>query len=93
MNFFRRKKTGQKTRDAPRGLICLLPDEVIPAGYETLDQNGDVRLAVHIIADLVSNMTIKVMRNGEHGDDRIKDGLSQKLDIYPNSHMTRKTLI
>lgn len=93
MNFLRRKKTGQKTRDAPRGLICLLPDEVIPAGYETLDQNGDVRLAVHIIADLVSNMTIKIMHNGEHGDDRIKDGLSQKLDIYPNSHMTRKALI
>lgn len=93
MNFLRRKKTGQKTRDAPGGMICLLPDEIIPAGYATLDQNGDVRLAVHIIADLVSNMTIKVMRNGEHGDDRIKDGLSQKLDIYPNSHMTRKTLI
>lgn len=93
MKFFGRRKTGQKTRDAPGGMICLLPDEIIPAGYATLDQNGDVRLAVHIIADLVSNMTIKIMRNGEHGDDRVKDGLSSKLDIYPNSRMTRKTLI
>lgn len=93
MKFFGRRKAGQKTRDAPGGMICLLPDEIIPAGYATLDQNGDVRLAVHIIADLVSNMTIKIMRNGEHGDNRIKDGLSSKLDIYPNSRMTRKTLI
>lgn len=93
MKFFGRRKTGQKTRDAPGGMICLLPDEIIPAGYATLEQNGDVRLAVHIIADLVSNMTIKIMRNGEHGDDRVKDGLSSKLDIYPNSRMTRKTLI
>lgn len=93
MKFFGRRKTGQKTRDAPGGMICLLPDEIIPAGYATLDQNGDVRLAVHIIADLVSNMTIKIMRNGEHGDDRVKDGLSSRLDIYPNSRMTRKTLI
>lgn len=93
MRFSTRRKTGQKTRDAPMRLIQLLPDEIIPEGYVSLDRSEEVRQAVHKIADLVSNMTVKVMENGENGDNRIKDGLSRRLDITPNALMTRKTFV
>lgn len=93
MRFSTRRKTGQKTRDAPMQLIQLLPDEIIPEGYVSLDRSEEVRQAVHKIADLVSNMTVKVMENGENGDNRIKDGLSRRLDITPNALMTRKTFV
>lgn len=93
MKFYKRGKRSRHTRDAPQAVLQLLPDEIIPSGYVSLDKTGEVRQAVHIIADLVSNMTIKVMENGENGDVRIKDGLSRRLDIVPNALMSRKTFI
>lgn len=93
MRFSKRRKAGQNTRDAPMWLIQLLPDEIIPEGYVSLDRSEEVRQAVNKIADLVSNMTVKVMENGENGDNRVKDGLSRRLDITPNALMTRKTFV
>jgi len=34
-----------------------------------------------------------LMENGKHGDTRIKNELSKKLDVYPSDLMTRKTFI
>ena len=66
--------------------------DIIP-GYTRLSQNEEVVKCANIIADLVSSMTIMLMKNGEKGDVRIKNELSKKLDVYPCKYMDRKNFI
>lgn len=68
-------------------------DILCPAGYTPLAKNEDIRRCIHKIADLVSNMTIMLMKNGENGDIRLKNELSKKIDVYPCNIMTRKNFI
>lgn len=68
-------------------------DILCPVGYTPLSQNEEIRRCVYKIADLVSDMTIMLMENGENGDVRLKNELSKKIDVYPNKDMTRKNFI
>ena len=63
------------------------------AEYVRLADCPEVQTCVHIIADLVSNMTIHLMKNTPNGDVRVINGLSRALDIEPNPLLTRKAFI
>lgn len=66
---------------------------LLVGGYTRLADSPEVLTAVNTIADLVSNMTIQLMQNGDKGDTRVKNELSRLVDIKPNAYQTRKSFI
>lgn len=96
----KRRYPSQRGRDAPEkkrsGLITgiSLTDsdgwrEILCSGYRPVMECPTIRRCVDVYAHLIASMTIRIMRNGEKGDERIKDGLSRVIDINPMPHMTR----
>lgn len=98
MSILKRK---QKTRAEPQSYTALwvsgndnLDGSLIcPPGYTPLSKNEEVLRCVYKIANLVSNMTVMLMQNGNNGDKRLKNELSKKIDVYPNKYMVRKNFI
>lgn len=59
------------------------------AGYTSLDQDPTIITACQAIAALVGLVSWHIMENTKNGDRRIKNELSRKIDINPNSFLTR----
>ena len=62
-------------------------------GYTSLAQSPEVSTAVGTIARLIGAMTIHLMQNRENGDVRIRNELSEVVDIEPNRYMTRSNFV
>ncbi len=62
-------------------------------GYTSLADSPEVSTAVNTIARLIGAMTIHEMQNTPRGDVRIRNRISELVDIEPNRYMTRANFI
>lgn len=94
-----KKKTYNRAREPSekRSLIWMTDqsgfDTLECQGYTSLAHNPEVMTAVDTIARLIGAMTIHLMRNTDQGDERVRNGISEVVDIRPNRYMTRSNFV
>ena len=95
----RDKPVGTQKRDGltQRGLVWLTDragfESLACQGYHNLADSPEVSTAVNTIARLIGAMTIHLMRNEARGDVRVRNTLSDLVDIEPNRYMTRANFV
>ena len=95
-DYFKRSTQEQQTTSTSNKIGYFMSSDaenILVSGYTKLSDSPEVVTAVNTIADLVSNMTIQLMKNGDKGDTRVKNELSRLVDIAPNAYQTRKSFI
>lgn len=100
LDFFKREKEypyvdGKKEEE--KALIAWSYDcddyvRYIPHGYRSLIDCPEIKSGIEKIGEIVSSMSIHLMKNTENGDVRVKNGLSRFIDITPSSKMNRQLL-
>lgn len=95
MSKNRRRKARAEPQKRSAVFLCAPEawDTLCCQGYTNLAHNPEIAAGVDAIARLIASMTLHLMRNTDHGDERVRDELSRKLDIDPCSTMTRSTFI
>lgn len=77
-------------KEVEKQILALIRDGTLEcAGYTSLDQDPTILTACQVIASLVGLVSWHIMENTESGDRRIVNELSRKIDIDPNSYVTR----
>lgn len=95
----KKKKTYNRAREPSekRSLVWMADGKTFDSlecqGYVTLAHNPEVMTAVDTIARLIGAMTIHLMQNTSEGDVRVRNGLSEVVDIRPNKYMTRSNFV
>ncbi|QIW56484.1 phage portal protein [Pseudolactococcus raffinolactis] len=94
-DYFKRSTEQQPTATSNTVGYFMKSDieSAIVGGYTKLSDSPEVTTAINTIADLVSNMTIQLMKNEDKGDTRVKNEISRLVDIAPNAYQTRKSFI
>lgn len=82
------KKKAEQRSNKMYGIVQSL-DEVIECGFTPLSKEPTIVTACEKIAEQVSLVSWHIMANTENGDIRIENELSRKIDIDPNSYLTR----
>ena len=95
-----KRRTKQKTRAEPaqkRSTAWLCSSDAFDTltcqGYTSLAHNPEIAAGVDTIARLIGSMTIHLMENHPDGDVRIRNELSRKIDVDPNTYTTREQFV
>lgn len=96
MKFFGKGKTRGSAVVNQQNLIKLMElinsEGIECGGYRSLDHDPTIVTACKALAGLVGLVSWHLMANHDDGGDiRIKNELSRKIDILPNSYMTRQS--